>query len=144
MGDHVTSCFLRLCNELLLFMRTISQNDTYLLPCIDDIFASLAICTIFSKVDQAHGYQQIPLDDTPNSTILSTHTKASIATIVCPFMCPHHALSSNEQMENILHDLSQVCVYIDDILVTGRTEDEHMKNKECVLSHLEEAAMVFI
>ena len=78
-------------------MVTISQNHTYPFPCIDDVFASLAGSTTFSKVDLAHGYQQFPLDDTPNSTLLSTHTKASNATIVCPFMCPHHALSSNEQ-----------------------------------------------
>ena len=33
-------------------------------------------------------------------------------------------------MENVVQGLPGVCVYIDDILVTGRSEEEHNKNLE--------------
>ena len=39
-------------------------------------------------------------------------------------------------MENLLQGVSRVCVYIDDIIVTGKTEEEHLQNLNEVLSRL--------
>ena len=44
-------------------------------------------------------------------------------------------------MENILQGIDHVSVYLDDILVTGATEQEHLKNLDTVLSRLETAGM---
>ena len=44
-------------------------------------------------------------------------------------------------MENILQGLPGVSVYIDDILVTGKTLEEHLKNLEAVLTRLEKAGL---
>ena len=44
-------------------------------------------------------------------------------------------------MENRLQKISSVCVYIDDILVTGATEGEHLSNLAQVLERLESAGM---
>ena len=41
-------------------------------------------------------------------------------------------------METILRDIHQVFVYIDDILVTGGTEREHLQNLDVVLKRLKE------
>ena len=40
-------------------------------------------------------------------------------------------------MEGILRGIPHVTVYIDDILITGETEDEHLKNLDDVLTRLE-------
>ena len=39
-------------------------------------------------------------------------------------------------MDTILRELSQVICYLDDILVTGWSEDEHLKNLSEVLDRL--------
>ena len=44
-------------------------------------------------------------------------------------------------MENILQGIDHVCVYLDDILVTRATEQEHLQNLDKVLSRLETAGM---
>ena len=44
-------------------------------------------------------------------------------------------------MENILQGINHVCVYLDDILVTGAIEQEHLQNLDEVLSRLEAAGM---
>ena len=44
-------------------------------------------------------------------------------------------------MENLLQGLEHVAVYIDDILITGCTEEEHLKTLDEVFTRLERAGM---
>ena len=44
-------------------------------------------------------------------------------------------------MESILHDIPNVVVYIDDILITGASEEEHLDTIESVLKRLEIAGL---
>ena len=44
-------------------------------------------------------------------------------------------------MENLLQEIQRVCVYIDDILITGSSESEHLRNLAEILSRLESAGM---
>ena len=44
-------------------------------------------------------------------------------------------------MDNLLQGIPQVCVYLDDILVTGKSTEEHLKNFDEVLSRLKNAGM---
>jgi hypothetical protein len=39
-------------------------------------------------------------------------------------------------MENILQGIPQVCVYINDILIIGRAEEEHIQILDAVLQEL--------
>ena len=41
-------------------------------------------------------------------------------------------------MENILQGLPMVVVYIDDILISGHTDEEHLENLEKVLQRLQQ------
>ena len=53
----------RICGDYKVTVNQVAKTDTYPLPRIEDLFASLAGGTSFSKLDLAHAYQQIPLDD---------------------------------------------------------------------------------
>ena len=61
-----------------------TETDTYPLPRIEDLFASLARGKIFSKLDLAHAYQQIGLsEESKQYTWSLTHTRGSMRTIDC-------------------------------------------------------------
>ena len=44
-------------------------------------------------------------------------------------------------MENLLKDIPKVVVYLDDILITGETESEHLATLEEVLQRLAGAGL---
>lgn len=58
-----------------------------------------------------------------------------------PFGVPSAPSIFQRTMENILQGIDHVCVYLDDILVTGATEQEHLQNLDNVFSRLETAGM---
>ena len=44
-------------------------------------------------------------------------------------------------METLLRDIPNVCVYIDDVLVSGTSEREHLKTLESVLAKLQQSGL---
>ena len=55
-------------------MNRVVKTDSYPLPRIEDLFASLCGGQLFSKLYLAHAYQQIPLDeDSQLFTTINTH-----------------------------------------------------------------------
>ena len=44
-------------------------------------------------------------------------------------------------MESLLQGIPKVCVYLDDVLVTGRTEEKHLANLTEVLRQMASAGM---
>ena len=52
----------RICGDYRLTVNRAAKPETYPLPCADDIFSSLSGGKIFSKLDLANTYQQVPLE----------------------------------------------------------------------------------
>ena len=64
----------RICGNYKVTINQVAKNDTYPLPRIEDIFASLARGTCYSKLELAHAYQQILLDDDSKQYVtINTH-----------------------------------------------------------------------
>jgi len=64
----------RICGDYKLTVNQVAETDTYPLPRIEDMFASLSGGKIFTKLDLLHAYQQVPLDeDSKEYTTINTH-----------------------------------------------------------------------
>ena len=74
-----------------------------------------------------------------NNTSLSTRIKASSNTTV--FGVASAPAIFQRYMETLMQGLDGVSVYLDDILVTGRTLEEHLHTLEKVLKTLQEAGL---
>ena len=65
---------IRICGDYKLTVNQAATTDAYPLPRIEDLFASLSGGKLFSKLDLAHAYQQIPLaDESMKYTTINTH-----------------------------------------------------------------------
>lgn len=87
----------------------------------------------FSKIDLASAYQQVILDkDSKVYTTVNTHKGLFVYNCLC-FSGINSAVSIVQRIsENLMKDLN-VVVYLDDLLVIGRNEAEHLMNLEGLL-----------
>ena len=130
---------IRVCGDYKLTLNQVAQVDTYPLPLIQDIFASLANGKSFMKLDLTHAYQQLILDDNSRPyTTTNTHRGLFRYTRL-PFGVSAAPAIFQRTMESLLAGLPHVCIYLDDILVTGESETAHLHNLAVVLEQLEAA-----
>ena len=117
-----------LCGDYKVSLNQASKLDKYSLPRIDDLLASLAMGKLFSKLDLAQAYLQILLeDDSKKYTTINTH-KGLYQYNRLPFGISSAPAIFQRTIENILQGIPNVVVYIDDILIAGKTEREHLRN----------------
>ena len=131
----------RICGDYKVTVNREAKLDKYPIPPIDDLFACLAGGQRFTKLDLSHAYQQIQLDpDSRKYVTINTH-KGLFTYNRLPFGVASVPSIFQRVMESVLQGIPGVCVYIDDILITGRDEQEHLAHLEEVLRRLKEAGM---
>ena len=65
---------IRLCGDYKTTVKPASKLDSFHIPKVDDLFAEMADCVKFSKLDLKHVYQQMELEDNSKSILtLNTH-----------------------------------------------------------------------
>ena len=132
---------IRICGDYKLTVNAVAKLDTYPLPRIEDLFTSLSGGKYFSKLDLAQAYPQLPLDEASRKYVTINTQKGLYQYTRLPFGVASVPSVFQKTMDNLLQGIEKVCVYLDDILITGATEAEHLRNLQEVLSHLEQAGM---
>ncbi len=108
---------------------------------IEDILSELAGGVKFSTLDLANAYNQMELTEESKGVLtLSTHKGLFKQNRLVFGITTAPALWQNA-MERVLQGLPGVKLYLDDILVTGRSEEEHLSNLDKVLTRLREAGL---
>ena len=131
----------RICGDYRLTVNSALKTEVYPLPRIEDLFASLSGGKVFSKLDLSHAYQQLKLDKESQKYCTINTSKGLYQFKRLPFGIASAPAIFQRTMENLLQGVPQVCVYIDDILVTGSSMEEHLHHLDEVLSRLERAGM---
>ena len=116
-----------------------SRLDCYPLPRVDDLLASLSGGQSFSKLDFKNAYQQLVLDEgSRHLTTINTHRGLFQYTRL-PFGVSSAPGIFQRTMDSLFTRAPNVAVYLDDILITGKAEQQHLQNLETVLERLETA-----
>ena len=130
----------RICVDLQKLNNAV-KRENYMLPNLEDIAPKLTGSTLFSKLDASSGFYQIPLDK--NSCELTTFITPMGR--YCFKRVPFGITSASEifqkKMKEMLRDLQGVEVIIDDILIHGKTREEHDENLENVLRRISESGL---
>ena len=124
-------------------LNSITRMDTYPLPRVDDSLDLLAQTSHFSTLDLASGYWQVGMEASSQpKTAFCAHSGLYEFTVM-PFGLCNAPATFQRLMETVLHGLARdkCFVYLDDVLVVGKTFEEHTNNLREVLTRLREAGL---
>ena len=106
----------RVCGDYKLTVNQVGKLDPYPLPRIEDLFSRLSPGKRFTKLDIAHAYQQIPLDDDSRNSVSINAHKGLFRYNRLPFGVHSAPAIFQRAMEGLLRYIPSMVVYIDDIL----------------------------
>ena len=108
------------------------------MPKPEELMTSLTGGRKFTKLDLSSAYQQMALtDESKKFLTINTHRGLYQYTRL-PFGVASAPVIFQKAMDEILQGLPNVICYLDDILVTGASDQEHLKNVKVVLVRLKE------
>lgn len=128
----------RICGDYKVTINPFLDVDQYPLPRPEDLFATLAGGTCFSTLDLSHAYNQLVLEeDSRKFLTINTHRGLYQYTRL-PFGVASAPAVFQKTMDMILQGMEGVICYIDDILISGKTKEEHLGRLQKVLKCLNE------
>ena len=129
---------IRLCGDYKVTINPELEIDQYPLPKPEELFAKLAGGKRFTKIDLTHAYQQMILEESSRKFVtINTHRGLYQLTRL-PFGVASAPALFQRVMDTMLQGIDKTICYIDDILVTGSTVEEHLQNLESVLKRLKQ------
>ena len=120
-----------------------SKVDRYPIPKIEDLFARLAGGKLFSKLDMSQAYQQIQLESESRKLVVINTHRGLFQYKRLPFGVASVPGIFQRVMDSLLTGIPGVTVYLDDILVMGKTEEDHLSALEEVLKRLSQAGLSY-
>uniref|UniRef100_A0A914VZT6 RNA-directed DNA polymerase n=1 Tax=Plectus sambesii TaxID=2011161 RepID=A0A914VZT6_9BILA len=108
------------------------------LPRTQDLLASLGKNKYYTKIDFSDAYLQIELDDKAKKLVVVSTHKGLYRYNRLPFGVSSAPSIFQKMMDTMLQGIDGVHVYIDDIVIVGRTKEEHRAHLRSVLSRIKD------
>ncbi len=126
----------RICGDFKGTINPTLQAEQYPLPRIEDIFAHLAGGKTFSKIDLRQAYHQIELEEESKKYLTINTSMGLFQYNRLVFGITSAPAIWQRTMDQILEGTSGISCILDDMIVTGKSDAEHLANLEEVLRRL--------
>uniref|UniRef100_A0A5S6QYL9 RNA-directed DNA polymerase n=1 Tax=Trichuris muris TaxID=70415 RepID=A0A5S6QYL9_TRIMR len=117
-------------------LNAITVPERYPVPDLQTFADRLDGSTIFSKIDLARANAQIKMNTADQAKTAITTPFGLFEYTRMPFGLKNAAQTFQRLMDTVVRGLPRVFVYIDDILVFSRTDDEHRTDLHAVFERL--------
>ena len=132
---------MRICRDYSVTINQHSNLEQYPVPTLEDLLSKLSGGQKYTKLYLSQAYLQLEL--TPESrkyTTINTHHG------LCQYKRLAYGVNSavsifKRTIESVLKGLPGCCVRIDDVLVTGESDEIHLENLHRVLQRLLECSL---
>lgn len=116
-------------------LNAVTYRDSYCLPHVSDILGVLQGKRYFTTMDCAQGFYQIAVDPRDRHKTGFSTPVGNYQFTRCPFGARNSCAMFQSEMNRIFFEgLYKRCViYVDDILIFGKTREEHDDNLQWVL-----------
>ena len=129
------------CGDFKVSVNPLLLAEQYPLPRIEDIFANLAGGKQLSKLDLRQAYHQMEVtEECKKFLTINTHkglfqyNRLVFRISSCPAIW-------QRAIDQVLKGIPGIQCILDDMIVLGNTDEEHLENLESVLKRLQDAGL---
>lgn len=128
---------IRICGDFKITVNPFIIMNKYPLHTIDDIFSALQGGETFTELDLRHAYMQFEVEESCRAPLtIVTHKGLFRYTKIPEGIAPAPA-DVQQKMDECLAGISGTITYIDNIYITGRNNEEHLRNLRAVCERLQ-------
>lgn len=131
----------RLCGDFKVSLNPQLSVQQYPLPTMADVLQTAAGGAHFSKLDLADAYLQVELDDDSRRYVVFTTHKGLFQINRLAFGLAAAPAIFQSIMEQILLPMPRAQPYLDDILLSGSTDEEHLSSLRNCFEQLRKAGI---
>ena len=127
----------RICGDYKGTVNPAIQTEQFPIPTLEEIRGRVSSWKKFTKIDLRSAYQQLILDEESQKLCTINTHKGLFRYTRLPFGISSSPAIWQRFIEQVLAGLAGTCVIMDDMLVGGSDDEEHVKNLEAVLKQFQ-------
>ena len=127
---------IRICGDFKSTINPFINTEQYPLPGADELFQKMQGGKRFSKLDLRTAYLQMELDESSRKYLVVNTEDGLKRFNRMPYGITSGPAIFQRKLEQELRDIGMTVVNMDDILISGKDEEDHFKNLELVLQKL--------
>ncbi|XP_063585382.1 uncharacterized protein LOC134762766 [Penaeus indicus] len=131
---------LRLCTDYRKINK-VTRSDSFPLPRLDDVIDGIGRAQFVTKIDLLKGYYQVELTENARRIAAFVTPDGLFEYKVMPFGLRNAPATFQRLINGVIRDLEGVQAYLDDLVITSDTWEEHLERLRALLARLAEAEL---